>query len=105
VLAKQCHGDPGSRAGVESSAFGASLPQDISSDLQPISKVGNIFQVGSSHSQSFSHCFLGCMKPVVEVGPCEHGWSAGGSICANSWWNKGLALEVRSHSPCLARAT
>lgn len=94
VLAKRRCREPGSRAGVENGDFGASLPQEISSGLQPSSESGNIFQVGSSCSQSFSYCFLRCMRPGMEVGPQERGWSAGSSICAHSQQNKGLALEA-----------
>lgn len=85
MLAKRRRGEPGSRAGVENGAFGASPPQEISSGLQPSSESGNLFQVGSSRSQAFSYYFLGCMRPVMEVGPYKRGWSAGGSICANRW--------------------
>lgn len=76
--------EPGSRTGVENGALGASLCQELSSGLQSNSDSENIFQVGSSCSQSFSHYFLESVRLVMGV-MVEHGWSTGGCICAKSW--------------------
>lgn len=62
--------------------MGASLPQELSSGLQPNSDSENIFQVVSSCSQSLSYCFLEGMRLEMGVSPCERGWSTGGCICA-----------------------